>query len=326
MKSEKEVKVTEELLVKYLAGEATPEEAITINDWLETEENKIHFGELQSIWNGVRPSKDTLTRDKAEAWKRIEATLGGVKRRQVPGVFHNRTFAIAATILLAAVAALLYFRRGPSSELIGVTTTDSTRYLTLDDNSRITMYNNTGVLVPKEFKGDVREITLVKGEAYFSVAKNEEKPFIVHAGFANIRVLGTEFNVIVKDGEVVVGVNEGKVLFYTTNDSVFIEKGMAVAMKPAKAAEPVSMSSNAWAYATRKLVFKDTPMEDVIAVVEKTYGRTFRVNNDKVKNCKLTATFDGESIENVVFLITQTLDLKLQKNGEVFILDGEGCP
>jgi ferric-dicitrate binding protein FerR (iron transport regulator) len=326
MKSENEVKVTDELIVKYLAGEATPEEAIALHDWLGTAENKVRFEELQSTWNTAHPSRISRPANTSEAWKKIQIVVDQPQgRRRFPGI-STTSLAVAATIVLAIVAALLYSRREPSSDMKAIATTDSTRNLTLADNSRITLYHNTGMLIPTEFKDGTREVTLVKGEAYFAVAKNDAKPFVIHAGFANIRVVGTEFNVIVKDDEVVVGVHEGKVMFYSALDSVLIERGMAASLKPAKVAEPVDMSLNTWAYATRKLVFKDTPLPDVIETLRKTYGEDIRVANDQLGNCKVTAAFEGESLDYVVHLIAESAGLTLEKNGEIFILNGEGCP
>lgn len=323
MKSENDLKVNDELIAKYLSGEATPEEAMALHDWLELPENKTHFEGLQAAWDLANPAKKLKTANKSEAWKKIAPTPAKGERRFM--ITRWTSVAIAATVLLAIVSALLYFPGKKSSDTDVLMTLDSTKNFTLPDNSQITLYHNTGIIVPKKFKTDSREVTLIKGEAFFSVAKNEQKPFIVHAAFANIRVIGTEFNVTANNDEVIVGVNEGKVLFYTLKDSVLLEKGMSASIRPTTSAQPVDISSNTWAYATHKLVFKDSPMTDVIAVVEKTYGRTIFVSNESVKNCKLTATFDNISLENVVLFISESLNLKLEKNGQGFILDGEGC-
>lgn len=320
MKSESELKVNDELIAKYLSGDATPEEAMILHDWLEIDGNKTQFDQLRVTWEATNPGKKIRRPDKDGAWRKI----GAAKDRERSMIPVTRSIAIAASILIAAVAALLYFRSGPASDTSVVTTLDSTKNITLPDNSRITMYRNTALVIPNEF--DKREVTLVKGEAFFSIEENEAKPFVVRAGFANIRVVGTEFNVVMNDNEVIVGVSEGKVLFYSGADSILVEKGTAASLRPHTPPQTVSMNSNTWAYATRMLVFKDTPMSDVIGAVEKTYGRRIRVSNDNVKKCKLTATFDDDSVENIVLLIAETLNLKLEQNGQAYILDGEGCP
>lgn len=325
MKSENELKVNDELIAKYLSGETSPDEAMALHDWLETPENKAHFDQFKATWNAANPLRRSRTVDKEAAWKKMSIQGSGPKAKQRFMGLNVRTAAIAASVVLAVVAAVLWLRSKPVSDLEVVMTLDSTKNVTLADNSQIILYHNTGIAIPKTF--NKREVTLIKGEAFFKVEKNEAEPFLINAGFAKIRVIGTEFNVVVNDNEVVVGVNEGKVLFYTYTDSVLIEKGMAASMKASvKAAEPVNMNSNTWAYATRKLVFKDAPVSEVIGAVEKTYGRTIFVSNDNVKNCKLTATFDNDSVENIVLLIAESLNLKLEKNGQAFILDGTGCP
>jgi ferric-dicitrate binding protein FerR (iron transport regulator) len=319
MKSDNDLTVNDELIAKYLSGAATPEEAIALLDWMTVPENKRHFRELESVWNASHPSKKMPPVNKMEAWEKIQP------RARQRSLFTPQFIGIAASIVLVAVVAVMYFNRGYSGTTV-MLAADTTKSVTLNDQSRVIMYRNSSLEVPEEFKGDTREVTLTKGEAYFDVAKDAAKPFIVHAGFANIRVVGTEFNVSVKNNEVVVAVSEGRVLFYTESDSVYIDAGTAASLAPASEAKTVEADANTWAYASRKLVFKDTPMNDVIDIIEKTYGRTIQPSNDSIKNCKLTARFNDEPVDKIVFLIAESLNLKLTKNGQVFILEGESCP
>ncbi|HZY82706.1 MAG TPA: FecR domain-containing protein [Cyclobacteriaceae bacterium] len=319
MNSENDLMVNDDLIAKYLSGAATPEEAIALHDWMTTPENKRHFRELESAWNAANPSKKMPPINKMEAWEKIQP------RAKERSLFSPQLIGIAATVVLAVVASLMYFSDGLSDTTV-MLTADTTKSITLHDESRVTMYRNSSLEIPEKFKGSTREVTLAKGEAYFDVTKNVTKPFIVHAGFADIRVVGTEFNVTVKNDEVVVAVNEGRVLFYTANDSVYIDAGTAASLRPSAPATTIDVDANTWAYASRKLVFKDTPMHEVIGIIEKTYGRTIQPSNDSVKNCKLTARFNDEPVEKIVLLIAESLNLKLTKNGQVFILEGESCP
>lgn len=67
--------------------------------------------------------------------------------------------------------------------------------LTLDDGTRVCLNSNTTLTFPDHFDRKERRVTL-DGEGYFQVAKNEKKPFIVQAKEYEVRVLGTEFNVM----------------------------------------------------------------------------------------------------------------------------------
>ena len=69
------------------------------------------------------------------------------------------------------------------------------REIILEDGSKITLNGSSKLIYPKSFeKSATREVTLI-GEAYFDVARNEQKPFLIHTPRMEIRVLGTAFNV-----------------------------------------------------------------------------------------------------------------------------------
>jgi ferric-dicitrate binding protein FerR (iron transport regulator) len=83
---------------------------------------------------------------------------------------------------------------------------------------------------------------------------------------------------------------------------------------------------NIWGYATHKFKFKNTPLSEIFDCLEKSYPYSIKVQNEAIKNCKLTAEFENKSAEYIITLIAETLDLTLTKNGHVFILQGKGCP
>jgi ferric-dicitrate binding protein FerR (iron transport regulator) len=129
-------------------------------------------------------------------------------------------------------------------------------------------------------------------------------------------------------GGLEVSVKEGKVLVYTANDSSYLEAGSTAVIQAASHTIVVkdSVNTNSWGYATQQLVFKDLPMREVIADIEKAYPYSIRLSDKNINNCRLTATFDNDSAENLVNLIAETLNLSVAKNGNVFTLEGEGCP
>ena len=83
--------------------------------------------------------------------------------------------------------------------------------LTLSDGTRVWLNSDTKFRFPTHFSGETREV-YVEGEAYFVVSKNAERPFIVHTNEAQVKVLGTEFNLSAYPGErVVTTLAKGKV-------------------------------------------------------------------------------------------------------------------
>lgn len=306
--------VDDDLIAKFLSGEATPDEAMALHEWLAVPANKAHFSEMESVWNKANPSRQVKAIVKEEAWRKIRPARSLVW-----------PIGIAASVLLVISYWLLEIRNVDAVQLTA-STVDSTKNVSLPDNSIITLYHNTSIEYPEQFDKQSREVKLLSGEAFFNVEKDAQKPFVVHAAFADINVVGTEFNVIVKNDGVEVGVNEGMVLLTTATDSVYLGKGAAAFVRSQQPIRKARMDENTWAYATQKLVFKDTPMSEVINAVEKTYSCSISVSNDDVKNCTLTATFDKDSLDKIVLLISESLNLKLEQNGQNYTLEGDGCP
>ena len=309
--------VDDDLIAKYLSGEATPEEAMALSDWLETPANKVRFEELKDTWDKVNPSRKVRGVNKEEAWRKVQ-----------PSRSIGFSIGIAASVMLVLlVGAWLFVQRTGDVEL-SVVTSDSTRDVMFVDNSRATLYRNTSIEFPDQFKGNKREVKLVSGEAFFSVAKDPQKPFIVHASFTDIKVVGTQFNVSLKGDEIEVAVSEGRVLVTSNADSVYLNAGSAARFAINKKATTMGTDPNTWAYASRKLEFNDTPVSEVIQTLEKTYGCKISISSDDVNNyCKFSGRFNNEPVDDVLLFMSQTLNLKLEQNGKVFILEGEAhCP
>jgi transmembrane sensor len=307
--------VDEDLIAKYLSGEATPEEAIALSDWLETPANKVRFEELEDTWNRANPSRKVRTVNREMAWRKVQ-----------PSRSIGFSIGIAASIMLVLLVGAWLLVNSPADAKLSVVTADSTRDIILIDKSRVTLYRNTSIEFPEQFKRDKREVKLVSGEAFFSVAKDPAKPFIVHASFTDIKVVGTQFNVSMKGDEIEVAVSEGRVLVMSSADSVYLDAGSAARFAINKKATPTTTDPNTWAYASRTLDFHDTPLRDVINTLEKTYGCEISLADERASTCKFSGHFNDEPVEKVLLFMSQTTTLTLEQNGKVFILQGEGCP
>jgi transmembrane sensor len=310
--------VDDDLIAKYLSGEATPEEAMALNDWLESPVNRRYFDELESTWDKSYPSRKINVIDKGEAWRKIKPA------RAIRPLSFSIGIAASVVLVLIAVVWIYYFRS--AKDMVYLASKENVDSVHLPDESTITLNKYTEIKYPKKFEGNTREINLEFGEAFFSITKDPAKPFIVHASFSEIRVVGTQFNVNSHDGVVEVGVNEGIVLVVTPSDSIYLEKGATAVFSEFEKATSQQNDVNTWAYATKKLVFKDTPMPEVIKAIEKAYPCVISFSNDNIKKCPLTASFETDSVDKIVLLISESLNLKVEQNGKVFILQGEGCP
>jgi len=206
-------------------------------------------------------------------------------------------------------------------------TQSETKLVTLTDQSKITLFRFSSIEYPTEFSKKNREITFSKGEAFFQVAHDPEKPFVIRTPIVNVRVIGTQFNVDVTNNQTKVSVKEGKVLVFDSNDSTYLTAGLNGVFRQGEKIKVTdnAIDNNVWSYATHKLVFKDTPLKSVIKDLEKAYSCKISIANKDIGRCKLTATFENDSVDKIITLIAETLSLGVKRNGEVYILEGQGC-
>ena len=149
----------------------------------------------------------------------------------------------------------------------------------------------------------------MKGEAFFDIAKNPEKPFIIEAGDLRIRVLGTSFNVrnfgnenlaeiTVRSGRVeVTHVNGGFTKILEANDQLVFDKKRIKIRGVSK-----DDNLNALGWWSGQLVFTNEKMTQVKKAIERTYEVELEFKNPSVLNCPFTLTNDikSEGIEKVL--------------------------
>src|ERR1700733_2276159 len=156
--------------------------------------------ELSAVWNAL----DGL----AEA-KREEKIATFANTAQAARPHYPQRLWIAAAAALAAVAVgvgAVWLQRDSELQTLS-TAVGQQRNVTLADGSIVTL--NTNTIVESDLRRRTREIYLRKGEAHFQVAHDRSRPFLVHAGDAVVRAVGTAFEVRVLTDQHVDGVGKG---------------------------------------------------------------------------------------------------------------------
>lgn len=320
--------INDELIVRYLTGDADPDEAVAVADWLKVEENRAYFSEFAATWRQAAGEKE-LRPDKPAAWKRVSEGLHIPASQATRGrSLSTVLLGIAAVLLAVAMASyFLFFSTPPqpARPLSAVTTTDGFRFVEFPDRSAVTLNRQTELQYPDQFDHNSRRVRLIRGEAFFSVTSDAGRPFIVEANGVEIRVLGTEFNVQIQEAATVIHVREGRVLVRTTTDSATLLTGLTGSVNGGHIAVTDYPVGNLYSYATQRLVFDDATLGQVIRDLEESYPYTFELKNPSLENCRLTANFYKDDIDKIVNLVAETLNLTVAKNGRHFTLEGEGC-
>ncbi len=189
--------------------------------------------------------------------------------------------------------------------------------LKLADGSLITLNSETEFKYPVNFAGSTREVFL-KGEAYFDVAHNNEKPFILHAGDVDVSVLGTSFNVSAYDFEdVFTTLVEGSVKIKSNLENVLLKPGFcSVFSKENKKITTSQVDVNLYClWKDGKIKFKSERLEDLLVKLKRWYSFDFKFENEKLKNYQFTGLFEkNQPIEDLFTKIEATTNIEFVIN------------
>lgn len=186
-----------ELLKKYVTGEANAEERQIVVEWLDSSEEHVreymtlHRLYDMSVMNQVQ-HKDFSSTEVDDADD--DALVS--RKRSFSIKIVRETIKIAAIIAILLGVRALYIHYSPKEVQMQTLFVPAGQRaeLILPDSTKVWLNSHTRISYPLSFNSERREVKL-DGEAYFSVAHNAEKPFVVQTKTFDVQVLGTEFNV-----------------------------------------------------------------------------------------------------------------------------------
>lgn len=321
----------DERIAKYLSGESTAEEQVWLEQWLSsTVENRRYFEQLQRLWQMAEGARPALPRilDVARA---LEKTKAKMHQNVAPGKakvvslgYHWISMAAAVALLIGAI---WFFQSKSSGTSVELAAQDTPQQHTLSDGSSVSLNQQSSLSAV--FTQKNRRIKM-EGEAYFEVAPDPGKPFIVELPNVTVKVVGTKFNIDNRSNPnlVVVSVDEGKVQV-TCGQTIDVLRAGEQALVDIQTGrlrrQPLRPSDNVSAWANRRLVFDDLPLSEVLPMLEKTYGVRITLGNPSLAQCRLQARFNNEPIDRILLVISETFSLELSHADGHYQFNGTDC-
>lgn len=193
--------------------------------------------------------------------------------------------------------------------------------VTLSDGSRITLDAGTELKYPTNFV-ETRDVYL-SGEAYFEVAKNEQKPFQVHSGNALIKVLGTKFNVRnwKDNNKIVVTVNEGRVSLQAedstkTNKVILLKNQQSTIGSNGKLSVPRYVDACQYiGWMNNEILFENATVYEVLSQLERWYDLNFVIKDSTILNGHVTAHLVQTNVMDALQVISKLTNTKIEKDG-----------
>lgn len=194
--------------------------------------------------------------------------------------------------------------------------------LVLSDSTVVWLNADTKLKYPKKFIKSLKTRTvLLEGEAFFEVAHNKDKPFIVNTNGVDVKVLGTKFNVssYFNDSFINTTLVEGSVNVIDgndTNNSIIISQSFQASFQKENSLLSTKKvkTSDYTAWMQKRIIFNDITFEELIHKIERTYSVEIFNENEQIKKERFTGQFDIENIETILKALSTSFYFKYEIN------------
>jgi len=278
-------------------------------DWRDDPANDAAYEEAEAYWeaSGEQAADPEIMRMTQEALARGRLRDGWRAWLRGPRLAGALTL---ASLVGAGVTVLAVQQLYPTYATQDI----EQKVVRLEDGSRVHLNVDSQVRI--DFRGGERRIALTRGEAFFDVAHDAARPFIVEAGGARIRALGTKFDVRRLNGDVRITLLQGSVqvspergpgsLVLAPNQEAVVGRGGAIR-------KTASDAARATGWTTGRLVFRDTPLAAAVAEVNRYSDRKVELASADLAGRPVSGFFDVGDSESFARGVADLFDLSLSR-------------
>ena len=268
-----------------------------------------------------------------------------IEEQQVRPLLSRRTiqYGIAASLLIA-VSFLGYFAISDSKSILPRTFSDrqqhsargERRYIELEDGSKVWLNSDSRLTYSNDFAKEKTREVFLEGEAFFDVAENKDKPFIVNTDGVSIKVLGTAFNVksYAEDSFIETTLVRGKItltpkqeinvtdpLTLVPNEqAVFIKDSKEILLQNNVTSEDFTDWKNGW------IVFDDKSFSYIKETLERWYNVKIDVEDESSLSCTFTGRFKDKPLKEVLEIFSSNdSSVSYRTDGDHVYITGKLC-
>lgn len=284
-------------------------------------------------WKDLQNMNDRVEIDVDKAWNNVHSRLMQynlqTEASPVRISFMKSTFfriAAAALILLSLGTAAIYMSNSGllSKKITVLAGMDQKNVLvSLPDGSKVYLNRNSMFSYRKNFGTRGRDVKLT-GEAFFEITPDKTKPFIIDAGKAKVKVVGTSFNVITNNSSaaVEVFVKTGKVLVSDSSGSntIQLDPGFVGTMNSKTSAKALNTNPNYLSWKTGYLDYNGQKLSIVFSDLKRVYNMNIVANDPQILDNPWRSPIDNVDEETIIRLICTSFNLSYTKDGNVYHL------
>lgn len=314
------------------ADDVSERERVQFQHWLADERHRAAYERLEALWSGLgahagRPEIGEALRNNTATSQVRPVRARGFHRRRAPA-----WIAVAALLVMVLAGGWLTWRTQQADVQHYVTAVGERRTVILDDGSRVTMDTDTRLSAALSTKS--RQLVLDRGRAFFEVAKDARRPFLVTAQGGVVRAVGTRFDVYEHDGVVEVTLVEGRVEV-TPEGGRQDPHAQPTAMLAGQRLlmgkgyiRPVVESANpgtAVAWLSGKLVFNDTPLPAAVAQFNRYSTSRIVIGDDAVARLHISGVFRDDDSRAFLDALKGSYGVSIRQGdaGKLTLLSGK---
>jgi len=291
------------------------------------------YQEVLKLWDTSAGIRDldaiSLTEATQRLSSRLKQTQPAILETETPATPLYKWFLRAAAIVIIGMVGYWLFpaKENYISKQTATAVNDSIR---LADGSTVFMDELTRVRYPEQWKGSERRIYLEQGNAFFTVTRDKEHPFVVQLDESSVTVVGTSFNISANTEEIAVSVKTGTVVFETGTAAgkAVLSAGRGVVYRrhsgTLKAVDVTNSNADAWL--THELKFTDASLQEVLESLEQYYNVRISVEDSIANFKKFNASFRNNDLKQVLDVLEATYPIQIEHKDADVIIRGNPPP
>ena len=323
----------EDLMVKYLSGNASEAEVQRLESWvLENPTHKEQFMAFKKLWFLASLSETASSSTVDKAWTAVSDQISASDNVVHLNVRRSSSrlvwWSVAAACLVLVIGLLWVFLPSSPNQPLVVTALDKIIEQELPDGSQVSINRYSEITYLLNTRANRRELSL-EGDAFFEIARDTSLPFVISTEEVEIEVLGTSFYVDAREGEpeIQVLVQSGTVALRHRGQEIMLTENEVGTLdrKTGDLKESQNNDVNYLGWIQNELIFESNTLEQIVFAVNRHYHSSITIEDNAIKDCKLTATYRDKSLDAVIRIIETSLNIQSRKEGEKIFLSGSGC-
>lgn len=318
------------ILERYIQGLYTQKDVNRLFDAVKSDPEISHLeGEMDRIWAGYtdKESDQIRHRQYKEEARKLLKRLDRPRFPQRISIYPFLKYTAILAILLSLGIGVYYATTSQASTEVVYSqvhvSNGELEELILPDGTSVILNAGSTIRYPIHFTLNERSVEL-DGEAFFNVKRNEDMPFVVQTKHADIRVLGTSFNLKAyqEDEQLMVSVQSGKIQVdmpesmtrLTANEQLILDKNTGDFQKKKEDIKRVK----SWIHGG--LYFNRTPIRSVVFELKRIYDCDIVLDNRFDYDEYIYGEHDNKSLESVLKSIQYSTDIRFRKEGDKYVL------